>query len=1404
MDYIFDQDYSISNLNNINTFYPRITSDTFCRTEKIFLVQIINPNASSISILSGDNHGCYQISGNTTSSIFSCSEFFYPNFSNYSATFIVNGDPSKGSLEINYECKGYDIKIGIVQEVTWNTIHKFSSIVTLDGLLDSTIISELDNDYSFEIISLGKGNYRILYYESYYIKKLPNFSLWEISFNNSGTNVTISTPFNITKFKNRNSQEEIIGLIQFPNDGKLIYNNIFGSVIKYRSTSSLQRPINPLVLNLNFLYSSLPRPISGSIGNMTYIGYLPLVELLGYYYLYKIKDDSTFQGIPITVNYTYQPDHTLSHLIKYTNVDNSSSSISLFTLQLSYSDFNSRQYDFQYFFYSLKAYSRPSDFQGFPFGFSSGNNLNYNMTLSVPTHGFSILSKIQFFMYDSYGNSLTLEVTPSYNVDNNNPQKTVLRSIETIYVNNFYYLVRFTISDIYGLNLIETIVNNQYIRFGAENLVSGDIKNGVFEILYDAVKYGSTSNSFTFYNHIDRSTFFTPDQPFSILTPNSEINLPSIQLQSVDHLKDIKDISYMFNDVDITDNTVDNIMYFSFNNIEKYKNLPIGFTLIDPRSSQDMELFNGINVYSSFILKSVYSFAIWDEQNSRFYIKFKIPANTSPGILDWMLVFNKENYLINTQLPDECQLRIISTKFDSYGPIVTNIIKYPNSNSTTVIGWLFTIEDEINGFKDGYVTIKGSIDSSIYNITLTSSDMVIGSGGNKWKGDYLINIPYILNDCVSQNYSVYYAVFTDTFGNRNKYYKIQTDVELASGFSYDSSGNPFINFVKDTSVLQVSTLDVCSKIDLTPPVLISFNASKSSIDVGSLDRSITFNFHSQDLEGLKDDQLPIVYITDSNSKIHKATSKIVSSNSTDIEYTCTMEVPIGFSHPYGFLISVYGFINRGGSYSGFSGGQLKELGFNWFVETKSFSVSQPIITGSSGIDNDGGDLWLYGRGFKNTDKVSIMNLIESYSIPITVLSDSAVLIKNVKPLNSPLKVYLTNNLQPSVKSNNFTINPIIYNFNYSTTPIPTSSVSPTLTPTQSSTQSPTPSPTNKPQSCIGSPVCGGPNQGYCKENVGCICYSPFIGLDCTSKIIIIPQPKPNENKPTTVIENSNKINNNYQTTSNISIMAIREVNSITGEQVKIHYIDKWYYNNISSTISNYQSTILNNNISTTINATLEWFENKSNITFANQELIMNPSTIKYTVELSSYKFSNQLNNLQVIIEAQIQSNENNNNNNNICSGKEFGDTTTDNSNYIKLQVSSNSIYGRFLKRGIVDGKTVTITNELLDSKLNSISKENNIQSYIGIVIGQYQTSVIIDPDFSLLLENQQLNSDSPNSICSTSPSTSLTKGQLAGIIIGASLFFLVSVLIIGKIIFTKSIRLRIMFYRMFKKSKNSY
>ncbi|KAM9977331.1 hypothetical protein ACTFIR_011193 [Dictyostelium discoideum] len=154
---------------------------------------------------------------------------------------------------------------------------------------------------------------------------------------------------------------------------------------------------------------------------------------------------------------------------------------------------------------------------------------------------------------------------------------------------------------------------------------------------------------------------------------------------------------------------------------------------------------------------------------------------------------------------------------------------------------------------------------------------------------------------------------------------------------------------------------------------------------------------------------------------------------------------------------------------------------------------------------------------------------------------------------------------------------------------------------------------------------------------------------------------------------------------------------------------------------------------------------------------MNPSTIKYTIELSQYKFKNKLNGLQLIMSASLSSSKTDD----ICSDKQFGETTDefyDISNYLKIQVDDHSLYGRFIKRAIVDSLVKTISNELLDSSMNPISSSSSSQSFIGIILPNYANSIIIDPDFSVLIDSKSASS-SENSICTNNDSKLTKKNQ---------------------------------------------
>ncbi|EGC38471.1 hypothetical protein DICPUDRAFT_28619 [Dictyostelium purpureum] len=170
---------------------------------------------------------------------------------------------------------------------------------------------------------------------------------------------------------------------------------------------------------------------------------------------------------------------------------------------------------------------------------------------------------------------------------------------------------------------------------------------------------------------------------------------------------------------------------------------------------------------------------------------------------------------------------------------------------------------------------------------------------------------------------------------------------------------------------------------------------------------------------------------------------------------------------------------------------------------------------------------------------------------------------------------------------------------------------------------------------------------------------------------------------------------------------------------------------------------------------------------------MNPSTMKYTIEIGQYPFNSPLNQLELVMSAFAQSNTTDN----ICSAREFGETTSgDNSNYLKIQVDNHSLYGRFIKRGIIDSRVRSISNILLDKDMKPISETKTLQSYICIQIQNFKESAIIDPDFSILINSNKASSKI-NSICPNN--SKLSGAKIAGIAVGCTAFVAVVVISIS-------------------------
>ncbi|KAN0000362.1 hypothetical protein ACTFIZ_000815 [Dictyostelium cf. discoideum] len=973
--------------------------------------------------------------------------------------------------------------------------------------------------------------------------------------------------------------------------------------------------------------------------------------------------------------------------------------------------------------YSFSIYNLPSVLP-WPFGFENGTNYQFSFKVTFLLSMMSSAMNTFFILPYNGMTSLSPLNLPSDLVSLNDATPT-MNHYEMINLDSNYYLFRIAPSDGFVNGIIS--INNK--PYGYESLVEGDGINGpsMYEFVYENTGSGisqieirSASGKSSNY-YISQPSYYSSNPPKSVYDATA-FNTYNLYL--------IQNVSFLYNNLNTTNKSIDNIMYFNFTDVTK-TNVEIEVVFLS-----NFKLLNS-RKFKEF-------FAKWNSTIQMFQVEFRVPANIKTGYLNYNIKIGSiYTNFYNQVLPASNQLYVTSSRFDQYGPIFKTINKSTSQNPNQ-IKWSVTIEDAINGFDYGYVIVRGDMDGSRYTINLSNNTII---SGDEFLGQYeiIVTIPDI---CTTQSYSIIEIELFDKQGYSSEFYMTK---------SSDAPSNPFINYFNDPTINKI-TLDCGDYIDQTPPLLLSFQSSRV---VSSQDNTQTLFFEFQVTDpqsGLKSDQLPIVYATSKQLQGIFNTSEIkniVSSNT--IDYKCQIDIPYGFGYQSDILFSVFGFINNGGYFSGYSTERLIAISPNYYYMSNIPLIKKLLISKVSKITSSGGKLLIIGKHFQSDYKVHINYLdgnlgFSQVSTPTTSYSTS-IIINDIKPTTKPfiIKVVSLNNLN---QSNEFTVYPVVYNF-----------------------IDPSPKPPIKPRiPCAGTPECGGSNNGYCKENYGCICYSPWVGIDCTSQVIIVPQPSTNTSNPSTeipVVGGGGGGTNNETNTetilfkSLISLVSLRELD-FQSNIVNTYTFEKWVYNEIDENTNQYVTniTIPKSNKTTTITATLQWFKEKSIIKFANQQLVMNPSSMKYTIDFSNYDFSTKLNQLQLIMSASLSADKSDN----ICSSKEFGETSDsddDISNYIKLQVDTVSLYGRFIKRAIVDSTVQTVSNVLLDSSMNLIKNAASSQTYIGIQLPYYSNSIIIDPDFSLLIDSKSA-SNNDNSICSNDNNKSgLSTIQLVGIIIGS-------------------------------------
>ncbi|EGG13998.1 hypothetical protein DFA_11759 [Cavenderia fasciculata] len=212
------------------------------------------------------------------------------------------------------------------------------------------------------------------------------------------------------------------------------------------------------------------------------------------------------------------------------------------------------------------------------------------------------------------------------------------------------------------------------------------------------------------------------------------------------------------------------------------------------------------------------------------------------------------------------------------------------------------------------------------------------------------------------------------------------------------------------------------------------------------------------------------------------------------------------------------------------------------------------------------------------------------------------------------------------------------------------------------------------------------------------------------------------------------------------IIAIQEI-GLNDEVVKELLTNSWSSNvSTVNSLTNaiYQLKIDNSSVlaSTTVTAYISFSTLARTVLFGNQELIVNPNSIKLSVSISNWQYSSNIGTIRLLLKTDI-------NNQQLvqqdCKQTEIESFSFDDLGDIQyLRVIKDNIQfnGRFLDFAIADGRstysqTLLINQTKLDSDLSTV--------IIGITLPQCQACEI-DPDFTPLLVGDSVGCDSQTPI----------------------------------------------------------
>ncbi|EGG23028.1 hypothetical protein DFA_05158 [Cavenderia fasciculata] len=300
--------------------------------------------------------------------------------------------------------------------------------------------------------------------------------------------------------------------------------------------------------------------------------------------------------------------------------------------------------------------------------------------------------------------------------------------------------------------------------------------------------------------------------------------------------------------------------------------------------------------------------------------------------------------------------------------------------------------------------------------------------------------------------------------------------------------------------------------------------------------------------------------------------------------------------------------------------------------------------------------------------------------------------------------------------------------------------------------------------------------GTCDDNGICQCQSGFNPVDnCLTKFVDNSSYIPNPESPSTNISVDG-------VEFGFDILAIQEI-GLDNEIVKELLTNSWISNittNSTFTDAVYQLVISNTSIlaDTQVTVNITFSTQSRSITFGNQQLLINPNSIKLAVSINGWEYSSNVATLRVVLKTTT--------NNQQSIEYDCKETNVDSFSYddygtlqyLRVLKDNVQFNGRFIDFALADGRT-TYSQTLLINQ-TSINDEELV-AMIGITLPQCQ-SCVLDPDFTPLLVVNDKDGD-----CSSTDNNKwkIIVGSVVGGIILVSIITTTTVYIKKKIVFKK-------------------